>query len=216
MKVTFVDPITGKGCPKQYDPLKTPTDFSKIPEIPGIYIYGLKLFIKEENMKKFVPLYVGITGNLKIRMRDHYKEETGMKSFTKEMFDFTEEKHSLKRIKEIYRDMMVYDQYGLEDINNEKKNLEIIPLISNLIYYQNQCFYNKRWGINTFPCGNANRNKAINNLNKFALDYPMHSSLATSVKDRMCKMNSKFVGDYYFVYSTLQNHIEDLDKSELI
>jgi hypothetical protein len=125
--------------------------------LPGIYIYGLRQNIKGIQGKTFIPLYVGITKNLKKRLYDdHFLQESwpGKKSSKKEIFDFSNEDYSLEAIADRYRDMLVYDLVT----NYKGQQRPIISYLKHLVWFQDLTFYHEKIGANIFPLPRTNSN----------------------------------------------------------
>ena len=112
--------------------------------IPGIYIYGLRLSVIGEKDKKFVPLYVGISEDLGKRLQEHYNQESnpGTSSSKKEIFDFSKPKHSIEDIVERYSDMLIYDLATNSKLKTKQR--PIVSYLQNLIWFQDLTFYNAK------------------------------------------------------------------------
>ncbi len=63
MRVVFHHPPTNSQNP--FNDF-VPSNIDHYPNCSGIYIYGLKLVV--DGVKKFVPMYVGISDNLQKRL----------------------------------------------------------------------------------------------------------------------------------------------------
>ncbi len=170
MTVTFHHP----PVPHSTNPFVdfNPTNPAHYPDGNGVYIYGLRLNIKEgeeqlngnlyktkkliENEKdwKFVPLYTGIAYAKEFSLRnrlykEHYIESgTGGKS-KKEMFDFSLDEFTYGDIISRYSDMGYYDLFLKERASklNKYGKLEKINKIRHLIWFQNLVFYFKRFNV---------------------------------------------------------------------
>ena len=235
MRVKFVDPITGIGCPggsPQYDPNNAPANFEGIPDMPGVYIYGLWLMVNGEN--KFVPIYVGTAKSLKGRLEQHYKEESWIfplnpvlvwSNSLKEAFDFAPNTFTLSDIIERYNDMLMYDGFNNKP---EKSNLRIIPFMKYVIWFQNLNMYNIKLGIPVFPLVPAPRSGRLecNRTHRQSVEIggafdiaiaanPTRTIPINDIRDKIIKTKQKFNNGYYFVYATLADDIVEFENHNL-
>lgn len=176
--------------------------------LPGIYIYGLRLKIKGYNDKTFVPFYVGIADNLKKRLyNDHYLQESwpGRKSSLKEIFDFSSKDFYLKDIEDRYRDMLIYDLVT----NYKGQQRPIISYLRHLVWFQDLTFFNQKIGANIFAFSKKNSNH-LDSYHGGLLSSINNVSLNNIItKGELTK--KKFNDDFYFVYTSYQD-IVDLNK----
>jgi hypothetical protein len=185
--------------------------------LPGIYIYGLRQTIKGIRGKTFIPLYVGITENLKKRLyNDHFLQESwpGKKSSLKEIFDFSNKVYSLKDIADRYRDMLIYDLVT----NCGGKQRPIISYLKHLVWFQDLTFFNQKIGANIFPLPITNSNHLDSYKNGLLASMKNNSLDVIITKGELTK--KKFNNDFYFVYATYQdiinsNNVIDLKNSKL-
>lgn len=180
--------------------------------LPGIYIYGLRQNIKGIQGKTFIPLYVGITKNLKKRLYDdHFLQESwpGKKSSKKEIFDFSNEDYSLEAIADRYRDMLVYDLVT----NYKGQQRPIISYLKHLVWFQDLTFYHEKIGANIFPLPRTNSNHLDSYKNGLLSSMKNNSLNEIITKGELTK--KKFNNDFYFVYATYQDIINSNDVIDL-
>jgi hypothetical protein len=142
MTVQFQHPLNGFTG---FDP-SNENHYNNLTNVPGIYIYGLRLEFKNNNTidRKFLPIYVGETNNLKKRLfDDHYQHlKTGGCS-NKEIFNWSRVNNFID-IVDIYKDMKNYQQ------SHTSHN----ATLENLIWYNNHDFFDKKLSLN-LPNGSA-------------------------------------------------------------
>lgn len=184
MKIIFQDPLGGK--PYNSSVL--------VPDVPGVYVYGLLLSVKDHAGKleeKFIPCAVGETNNLNTRLIvQKYGWLKSGGNGTKELFDFSSSFETLSKINNRYTDMGVYDSWC-----GKAGKLSKIRGLSTLAYFQDSEFYNFVIGTTTFS-GNLDHLKAIHKLT--ALGMPISTSLA----DAILATKLKFQDNFYFIYAT--------------
>ena len=127
MKIKFNHPIVnGNSHFEEFNP----NDISQYPEGVGIYCYGFRK--KIDGKKVFIPLYVGISENLKDRLFQHYKEERSNGNSKWYVFDYTSLKSNTD-VSDLYNDMMISDS---------KKGINISRYSNKLIWFNNSSFFN--------------------------------------------------------------------------
>lgn len=184
MKIIFQDPLGGRP----YNPS------IKVPSVPGVYVYGLLLSVKDQAGKlaeKFIPTAVGETNNLQNRLINQKYEwlKTGGNG-TKELFDYSSSFETLSNINHRYTDMDVYDSCcGIPG------KLSKIKGLSTLAYFQDSEFFNFVIGTTTFS-GNFDHLMAIHKLTAHGM--PMSTCLA----DAILATKLKFQDNFYFIYAT--------------
>ena len=190
MRVVFHHPPTNSQNPfNDFDP----SNIDHYPNCSGIYIYGLKLVV--DGVKKFVPMYVGISDNLQKRLCQHYKEERSGGKSKKELFDFSKSSYSLKEIRDRYNDMLIYD------VATNRRNRIQQPLVFNLpylVYFQSSCIYNYKFSLPAI--GDVNHVEGIQHLRIFS-----QNKAAQICANNIEKTKVQFDNDFYFVYSCLHN-----------
>ena len=188
--------------------------------IPGIYIYGLRLDI--EKVKKFVPQYVGISEDLGKRLLEHYNQESNSTNGNskKEIFDFSKTNHSVQDIIERYSDMLIYDL--VTNSNLKTKQRPIISYLQNLIWFQDLTFYNAKLGICNCPCNiYKNDSNHADSIKQNGFLDQLHSINpflgANNIKQKCFDTKTKFDNDFYFVYARLDDlsHISMDNECEL-
>jgi len=184
MKIIFQDPLSGKP----YDPA------IKVPGVPGVYVYGLLLSVKDHAGKmeeKFIPYAVGESNNLHTRLilQKYGWLKTGGNG-TKELFDFSSSFETLSNIYNRYTDMDIYDSWC-----GKAGKLSKIRGLSTLAYFQDSEFLNFVIGTKAFN-GNFDHLQAIINLTAFGA--PISTSLAAAI----IATKLKFQDNFYFIYAT--------------
>ena len=123
--VKFIDPAKTKGAngKLQYD-LNNRADFSNVPNVPGVYIVGVKIEVKGQG-EKFCPLYVGIRNNLQNRMREHQGNciSGGYLNTVKDLFDIKQP------IDHVYSDIEIFNMTQKKKSPYHKNNLKAFELI---------------------------------------------------------------------------------------
>lgn len=184
MKITFQDPLDGQP----YNPS------NKVPSVPGVYIYGLLLAVKDNDGKlaeKFLPYAVGESNNLHNRLIvQKYKWLKKGGNGTKELFDFSSSFETMSNISLRYSEMDIYDSHC-----GKSGKLSLIRGLSTLVYFQDSEFFNFVVGSN-FIEKNIKHLVAINNLTK--LEMPLSTILA----DAILATKMKFQDNFYFIYAT--------------
>ena len=194
MKITFIDPVQ-MGL---YNP-SHPSDFSKIPDRPGIYIHGFKIFIGIE--EKFVPIYVGNAKDLRGRIGQHYFEEKMWNGNSKkEVFSFRNPM-TLKELNDVYTDMAIYNSYKGSDINRFSLN--------SLVWFNNSRFFDFRLGLpegTSKYVSNSGHSSSINDDFEYINSlYPNQEvrDLRTKIIETQFLYNDR----YCFVFATLDKDI---------
>lgn len=205
MTIQFQHPL---NCFTGFDPSDV-NHYKNLINVPGIYIYGLRLNIKGQG-KKFVPMYVGIAEDLKKRLYDnHFKQEnySDKKTSKKEIFDFSKNKHSIKEIVERYRDMLVYDQVT----NCGGIQRPTISYLKHLIWFQDLTFYNIKLGFCNCPYNTyKNDSNHLETLKQNGFLDKLHSLNpflgVEAIKLKCIETKKQFDTDFYFVYATWDNN----------
>lgn len=174
-----------------------PEESTHYPTGDGVYIYGMKLTINDE--EKFVPMYVG-NGNLKDRLTKHYTDlKTNGKS-RKELFNFSEESLTLKELKGIYNDMLIYDR-----LTNYKPCITPQqPTVFNLealIYFQCMSIYDYKLNTNIYKAQAQLliKNNPNGDLNQFQINKlsPKPQEYFNLVQ----KTKKNFTTKFYYIYA---------------
>ena len=189
MQVVFQHPPTGTSNPFNNF---VPSNTNHYPNCSGIYIYGLRLVVGR--VKKFVPLYVGIGGNIFNRLYTHHYllSKTSGKS-KKELFDFSLPNFHLNDVRDRYSEMLIYDV-----ATNRRYRIQQ-PLVFNLphlVYFQSSCIYNYKFSLPAI--GDVNHVDAIQHLRKYT-----QNNAAKTCADNIENTKAKFDDDFYFVYASL-------------
>lgn len=202
MKVKFNHPIVNGNNPfNEFNP----NDISQYPEGVGIYCYG---FRKNINGKKvFIPLYVGISENLKNRLFQHYKEERSNGNSKWYVFDYSDLKSS-KDVTGLYGDMMIADS---------KKGIDNCRYSKKLIWFNHHTFFNYKLELqltsSQYKSNSGVRSSIINNADLDQIQFNEPLSNASELKRKIIESKAVFDEDFYFIYSNLDMDVE-IDKDE--
>ncbi len=171
----------------------------KIPEVPGVYIYGLLLDVKSASGKmeqKFCPTAVGESNKLNTRLdKQKYKLYKSGGKGVKELFDFSHLTYTRVMLKQNYSDMRVYDTH----LNGRNKLTKLIGIMSkgrmnDLIYFQDFNFFNHKLGLPTIAKkDNKNHIEAISELRKISSGY------SNLFADTIEKTKKTYEDRFYFV-----------------
>jgi hypothetical protein len=224
MNVQFESPKTAldsngnKIWKDGFDP-KNPLDFDLIPDKPGVYIYGIKLECEEsEYLKdKFLPLYVGIAKDLRIRLKnEHYNGLKINGNGKKEIFDLTDINCNIKNIKDLYNQMKIYD--SVRGIHLKRFAL------ARLIWFNNFSFFDYKLNLpnstSTYvvDSGHQFSIKPKGDLDNIQIKDPKSNALL--LKNKIVDTKSIFTNQFYFFYvkltdvkSTILSNHELYDKN---
>jgi hypothetical protein len=202
MNIKFVHPLINRKNPLEEF---KPNEISHYPNCTGIYIYG---FRKEIDGKKvFIPLYVGIAKNLKDRLLQHYNEEKSTGNSKWYVFDYASLNDS-KDVKDLYVDMSIADsQRGIKLSRYSKK----------LIWFNHSTFFDFKLNVN---CSQYISNKGVKmsiendgDLDNIQLVNPLAG--ANVLKNQIINSKEIFDNDFYFVYASINEHVEINKDDEL-
>lgn len=132
--IQFIDPITGEGTPDgkpQYDPLKG--DFSNIPKVPGVYIWGMKVQVGTKDY--FAPWCVGQSKDLRDRLQSkHYNRLRSAGNYNEELFDFSHASYCVNDLVDLFASMKRYD----DTVNHPPSG---IPKLQNAVLVDKLIFW---------------------------------------------------------------------------
>jgi hypothetical protein len=202
MKIKFNHPIVnGNNHLEEFNP----NDISQYPEGVGIYCFGFRK--KIDGKKVFIPLYVGISENLKVRLFQHYKEEKSNGNSKWYVFDYTSLNSKID-ISDLYNDMMISDS---------KKGVNISRYSNKLIWFNNSSFFNFKLKVNCskYKSNSGVRSSILTNgdLDEIQLHQPL--SNASKMKKKIIESKAIFDEDFYFIYASLDEHVEINQDDEL-
>ncbi|MBK8582434.1 MAG: hypothetical protein IPL86_11545 [Flavobacteriales bacterium] len=212
--IQFIDPITGEGTPDakpQYDPVNAPTDFSRIPDERGVYIWGMKVRVGSAN--HFAPWCVGESERLRNRLfKDHYGKLCSSGNHNEELFDFSRATYSAQDLVDLYVSMKQYD----DTVNQSRSGIAKLQnalLVDKLIYWQNALFFYSKCNI-PYPGG-------VNRMNRSHQQAVCASGLLDSLKTADAALIKKKILDckrsfdhrFYFIYCVLKGG-EKLEQPE--
>lgn len=150
MTITFHPPTGTKDPFNDFDP----KDKTQYPEGAGIYIYGIRS--KVDNVRKFIPIVVGESADLRKRLYEgHYNGKffkpheilvgnNALRSGDpKELWDFSTLNLSRQNVQDLYNDTA---QYNLIPNNAGLRVINVAGL-QHLIFFQDANFYHHRLNI---------------------------------------------------------------------
>lgn len=193
MKIKFNNPrVNGSNNPfEHFDPSKK----NQYPKGSGVYIYGFRKEI--DNIKVFIPIYVGIAKNLSDRIWLHYNEEKQGGNSKWYVFDYASLIYN-KDVSDLYADMLTAD--SRRGIDNSRYS-------NKLIWFNHSSFFN--WKLNVSSSvyksdsGVQSSIKIEGDLDNIQKHNP--NSKAGILKNRIVSAKEIFNKDFYFVYCSLDN-----------
>lgn len=227
MTITFIDPITGVGTASgkpEYDPMYKGKRgrFSGIPDERGVYIWGMNVTLDGKDY--FAPWCVG-EGNLRTRLKDHYRRMNSKGDSNEELFDFSQATYCTADIKSLEASMDQYDSC----VNSITKKggtdkLDAAILVPKLIFWQdNRFLYHK--------CGTYNGERKYDIKHRSAImpgglldtiNASNHGSQALGLKGRIEQCKKNFEHGFYFIYwrlpekgSVSREVVNGIDKKRL-
>ena len=172
------------------------THYLPLREIPGIYVYGLRLLI--DGSIKFVPLYIGISVDLEHSLLKHYRDQKTGGNSCNELFNLNG-RSSVASIKALYADMKMYDSFST--IPQHPKRLSI----PSLIWFNAAAFFNWRLApsISTYKAnsGVMNSIKPDGDLDKIG------TTAALKLKKDIEDSKALFDDNFYFIYARLSTDV---------
>jgi hypothetical protein len=202
MKIKFNHPIANGNNPLE---VFNPKDISQYPEGVGVYCYGLRK--KIDGRKVFIPLYVGISENLKDRLLQHYKEEKSNGNSKWYVFHYSGLKSS-NDVTDLYNDMMIADS---------KKGINNCRYSEKLIWFNHESFFNHKLNVS---CSQYKSNSGVRSSIKENGDLDLIQSNkplsgANNLKDSIKQSKAIFDNDFYYIYSILDKDVEINKNDEL-
>lgn len=113
--------------------------FKDIPNTPGIYIVGVKIFVSGQG-EVFCPLYVGIRNNLNSRIKAHWKVK-GYLNGQKELFDL---KMSMNKV---YKEIELYNEIWMNSQKKVTDKLALAKKLKTLIWFNSPLFFDRYLGL---------------------------------------------------------------------
>lgn len=206
MKIQFQHPSNGFA---NFNP-SDDSHYSNL-NLPGIYIYGLRLefIINGKTERKFVPMAVGETDNLKRRLfSEHYSLLNTNGNSLKEIFNWSSVR-SLNDLKDVYSDMSNYKQ---------SKTLHNSTL-KNLIWYNDSEFYDNKFKLSLHKSKYVSGTGVLKSIGQngdldsiFLNNNRLYQAL--KMKTDIILTKEIFVNNFYFIYATEENIIQT-DKFSL-
>ncbi len=208
MNVQFESPKTAldsngdKRWNDGFDPTKS-EDLNLIPNEPGVYILGVKLFLN--GIDTFFPLYVGEASNLKVRLIKHYKERSTKNSnSTKEIFDLS---NILTNYKDLYEALKAYNDLWIFNsikIGGSKKKHKMYcndKIEKFLLYFQCSSYLNFYLNLDVkTSCWKDMNHKDFYNYVSF-----LKTSTAKKIVNRYTLTKDCVKDNFYFSYCKLPN-----------
>jgi hypothetical protein len=176
-----------------------PNNPNHYPEGAGVYIYGVK--VEVDNQLKFVPVCVGESLNLRKRLlNDHYhgkfvKNHQNIINGTnkrisekKELWNFSLTQMTMLQVAHLYCDMRIYSIMRNERNRTSNQFLERLNKLKNLIYFQNENFFNIKHNLIFQP------NHSNISASEAAAKYSGSSMMIKETLKNFCE-------NFYFVYA---------------
>ncbi len=189
MKVTFQNPLQGNPFHLVNN---NPFNYLKN-KISGVYVYGLLLDINNE--KKFIPINVGESSDIKTRILKHYNGVVN-RTTNKELFNVVNPSN-LNEIGKLYSSIHFYDSLQSKKIKNFKQSpffIKINTLNKHLIYFQSPDFYRFK-GIKFN--GNADLNILNTTIQLRNCGCVLSQQLVNNI-DNVCDL---YKNNFYFIFS---------------
>lgn len=173
--------------------------------LPGVYIYGLRLeFIINGKLKrKFVPMAVGETDNLKRRLfSEHYSLLSTNGNSSKEIFNWASIR-CLNDLIEVYTDMSNYKQSKTAHNSTLK----------NLIWYNDSVFFDNKLNLSLYKSKYISGTGVLKSIGQNGdLDSIFYNNIrlyeALKMKTDIILTKEMYVNNFYFIYATDSNIIE--------
>lgn len=186
-------------------------DFDLIPNEPGVYVYGVNLLCHNDGSlnHKFMPLYIGISDNLRNRLKNHYKGLTSKGNGKKEIFNLSHIQCNRNNIVSIYSDMQAYDNHRGLHPNRF--------CLDSLIWFNDSSFFAEKLKL---PKGSSKYipNSGVQSSIKVGGDLDTIQRIfpngrVNSLKDSIVNTKSIYETQFYFffvklsdVYPTISNN----------
>ncbi|RAR73758.1 hypothetical protein [Flavobacterium aciduliphilum] len=173
--------------------------------LPGVYIYGLRLefIINRKLERKFVPMAVGETDNLKRRLFfEHYSLLSTNGNSSKEIFNWASIR-SLNDLMEVYTDMSNYKQSKTAHNSTLK----------NLIWYNDSVFFDNKLNLSLYKSKYISGTGVLKSIGQNGdLDSIFLNNIrlyeALKMKTDIILTKEIFVNNFYFIYATDGNIIK--------
>ncbi len=190
-----------------FDPLSINNGFIKIPNKPGVYIWGYWIWI--DGKKTFCPMNVGEagkgSGNLRTILIQHYCTHFETKDDGTSAFFEVNKYMSQKNIDDLYKQIGVY---GDElDPNNPKRINQIKELksekLTRLIFYQDKIFFD-------FKIPSKEKNIGLISLIEFLQKNKVDGALLNKIIERQ-EIHLK---NFFCIYAILEKDEATSEKDE--
>ncbi len=178
--------------------------------LPGIYIYGLRLeiIINGKMERKFVPMAVGETDNLKRRLfSEHYSLLSTNGNSPKEIFNWASI-HCLNDLIDVYTDMSNYKQSKTAHNSTLK----------NLVWYNDSLFFDNKLNLSLYESKYISGTGVLKSIGQngdldsiFFNNNRLYGAL--KMKTDIILTKEMFVNNFYFIYATENNINEKNDFS---
>lgn len=178
----------------------------------GIYIYGLRACVNGQ--LKFIPLAVG-EGHLRARLfNDHYRGKflkacNNLNSIhpkqvkeKKEIWDLSKEHYTINDLRKLYNDMRVYSNLPRTG-RTQFPLLNKIANLNSLLYFQNDNFYNCRYGTFKTSYKNITADQAVSLLTSMENSpaYAKGQSKIKSNRKNLILTLQNLASNFYYVYA---------------
>lgn len=215
--IVFIDPTRtprqGTGQ-YQYDPVHRPWDFSHIPEVPGVYIWGMKVVV--DGKEYFAPWNVG-EGKLRNRLETHYFGLFSRGAYNEELFDFSALQYTKYEIKALYDSMEQYDR-----MDRSEKLLQVVNIPKLIFWQDNRFLYHKCTDNfhNVAPYNIKDQSAIMPGglLDRIHAQHPGSNAMSLKARIESCKRN--FDHGFQFFYclhksSTSTSKADGMDKTKM-
>lgn len=211
-----------------------PSNDDHYPEGAGVYIYGLRLNVDDDDEKKFVPLCVGESSNLNIRLfNDHYNTLKVGGNNHKELF-YLKPKTSISDVRLLYADLLRYDRFLFA--RNKHTLIKTIAAIDSLIWYQFRDFFHHKLNVaspneyfnipNPSTCkhskegvkndleGHSTTLKDFSNFINKSITTTSEAKQANELLEKIKTTKENFTNNFYYVYAT-NEHVSENTNIDL-
>jgi len=201
-----------------------------VPNKPGVYIVGVKIEVNDppqefdkngnplENAKaveKFCPLYVGISKDLRTRIRGHRNGPSGELNHNKELFNFLNVSPF-----QFYKDIKFFDRNYIRSGCTKYSNLKNIvfqrisnnPYHNSLIWFPDFQFFNQYLNLTTSTYGLPN---GINNGHEESIRKggdldTIGTQNSLRLKNDIISVKKGIEDKFWYCYSTLDSIVNEI------
>ncbi len=196
-----------------FDPMSIHNGFVKIPNKPGVYIWGYWIWI--HGKKTFCPMNVGEagkgTGNLRTRLIQHYCTHFENKDDGTAAFFEVNKYMSQTAIDDLYKQLGVYNdlptrgEKRMKDIKLKMMSKEL----ERLIFYQNKAFFD-------FEINTENENIGVYSLIQFLERYKKNDKLLYGeLLNKIIERQEVHFNNFFCIYATLESNVNG-EKRKMI